>query len=66
MGESTASEMTSWKLGLCANCVHARQITSDKGSTFLQCNLSFSDPRFAKYPRLPVMACSGWEKKDGA
>jgi hypothetical protein len=58
--ESNALEL---KLGLCANCVHARSITSDKGSTFLQCSLSFSDPRFAKYPRLPVRVCSGWRER---
>jgi hypothetical protein len=51
------------KLGLCASCVHARSITSDKRSTFLQCSLSFSDPGFAKYPRLPVRVCSGWREQ---
>ena len=30
---------------------------------FLQCRLSFTDPRFKKYPRLPVLQCSGYEKK---
>jgi hypothetical protein len=52
------------KLGLCADCVHARTITSNKGSTFLQCRLSFTDSRFAKYPRLPVMSCQGYKKKE--
>jgi hypothetical protein len=47
--------------GLCADCVHARLIISDRGSTFLQCELSFTDPRFAKYPRLPVLICAGYE-----
>jgi hypothetical protein len=47
--------------GLCAECVHARLIASDRGSTFLQCQLSFTDPGFAKYPRLPVFTCSGYE-----
>lgn len=48
--------------GLCADCVHVRQIRSERGSTFLQCQLSFTDARFAKYPRLPVVICSGYEK----
>ena len=38
-------------------------ITSDRGSTFVQCQLSFSDSRFAKYPRLPVLNCSGYAKR---
>jgi hypothetical protein len=57
------SNVRELKLGLCASCVHARLITSDKGSTFLQCSLSFSDPGFAKYPRLPVRVCSGWRER---
>lgn len=47
--------------GLCATCVHARAITSDRGSTFVWCGLSKADPRFPKYPRLPVLACDGWQ-----
>jgi hypothetical protein len=49
--------------GLCADCTHANRITSDRGSEFIQCQLSFTDPRFAKYPRLPVIACLGYEKQ---
>jgi hypothetical protein len=46
--------------GLCQNCEFARRIESDRGSLFLRCELSFQDPRFAKYPRLPVLVCSGY------
>jgi hypothetical protein len=46
--------------GLCANCVNARRIESDRGSVFIMCQLSFQDSRFAKYPRLPVLNCSGY------
>ena len=46
--------------GLCANCRHARIIRSDRGSVFYLCELSFTDARFPKYPRLPVLACSGY------
>jgi hypothetical protein len=49
--------------GLCATCVHAQTITSDRGSIFVRCMLSDSDPRFAKYPRLPVTACAGWKDR---
>jgi hypothetical protein len=49
--------------GLCADCAHARRITSDRGSAFVQCQLSFTDSRFAKYPRLPILICSGYVKQ---
>ncbi|MGB8116837.1 MAG: hypothetical protein WCF22_23870 [Candidatus Sulfotelmatobacter sp.] len=49
--------------GLCADCAHAAYIESDKGSVFLQCQLSFTDPDFAKYPRLPVLVCKGYVQK---
>lgn len=49
--------------GLCQNCRHARRIESDRGSIFLQCELSFEDARFPKYPRLPVLICSGYKPK---
>jgi len=45
--------------GLCGNCQHARIIESDRGSIFYMCQLSFENPSFAKYPLLPVLACSG-------
>ena len=47
-------------LGLCADCLHARFIKSSKGSQFLLCQLSHTDPSFPKYPRLPILACSGY------
>jgi hypothetical protein len=49
--------------GLCRNCEHARRIESDRGSLFLMCKLSFEDSRFAKYPRLPVLTCSGYRPR---
>jgi hypothetical protein len=49
--------------GLCADCLHARRIESDRGSVFIMCQLSATDPRFAKYPRLPVLQCSGYTRK---
>ena len=45
--------------GLCASCVHARIVETPKQSTFLLCGLSFTDARFPKYPRLPVLVCDG-------
>jgi hypothetical protein len=48
--------------GLCADCVWARPVTSSKGSTFWLCGRSAEDPRFPKYPRLPVVRCPGFER----
>lgn len=53
------------KLGLCADCRHAQRIESSKGSVFMLCALSNSDPRFPKYPRLPVLACTGYSPQTG-
>jgi hypothetical protein len=49
--------------GLCTDCVHARAVESARGSVFILCNLSLTDPRFPKYPRLPVLSCDGYTKK---
>jgi GrpB-like predicted nucleotidyltransferase (UPF0157 family) len=51
--------------GLCADCAHARGIESARGSSFILCELSASDARFPKYPRLPVRACDGYRGKIG-
>jgi hypothetical protein len=39
-----------------------RRIVSDRGSVFYLCGLSKTDPRFPKYPELPVLACVGYER----
>jgi len=48
--------------GLCASCLHARRIESGKRSIFWFCRKSEHDPRFPKYPVLPVLSCSGYQK----
>lgn len=52
--------------GLCADCIHARRIMSDRGSVFLLCKLSSLDNNFVKYPRLPVRSCGGYERAETA
>ena len=56
-GRLTKSEA----VGLCFDCVHARVIRSDRGSIFYLCRLSATDPNFAKYPRLPMLSCTGYK-----
>jgi hypothetical protein len=47
--------------GLCAACRHARRVESARGGRFWLCGRSADDPRFVKYPRLPVLRCAGFE-----
>jgi len=49
---------------MCADCAYARQIESARGSNFYLCERSESDPAFVKYPRLPVLQCTGFAPKD--
>ena len=46
--------------GLCAACVHSRKVAGGRDSLFWLCELSFVDPRFRKYPPLPVLQCEGF------
>lgn len=47
--------------GLCATCRHARTLAS-RASVFLRCGMVELDPSFPRYPRLPVLACKGYER----
>ena len=53
--------MSEDRIGLCRTCVHAREVTTPR-SVFWLCRLSASDPRYERYPRLPVLACDGWTR----
>jgi len=48
-------------VGLCADCRHVRRIESAKGSVFWMCRRAETDPRYRKYPPLPVLLCRGYE-----
>ncbi len=48
-------------IGLCLDCLHSKIVRSDRGTVFYRCQLSDTDSRFPKYPRLPVAACIGYE-----
>lgn len=52
------------RVGLCYDCRHSRTIENARGNRFYLCELSRTDPRFARYPRLPVLRCSGYEPVD--
>jgi GrpB-like predicted nucleotidyltransferase (UPF0157 family) len=51
------------RAGLCTDCVHARRVESARSSVFFLCELSLTDSRFPKYPRLPILSCSGYARE---
>ena len=63
MTSAKTSDRENAHAGLCSDCLHARRLESARGSVFILCNLSLTDPRFPKYPRLPVISCDGYKKK---
>jgi hypothetical protein len=48
------------RAGLCARCAHVQIVRTPRGSAFFLCRLSATDPRFPKYPALPVVTCAGY------
>jgi hypothetical protein len=51
------------RVGLCESCEHARCVRNARGSSFWLCGLHERDPRFLKYPPLPVHTCAGHAPK---
>jgi hypothetical protein len=47
--------------GLCETCLHQRLIRNTRGSEFSLCERSRTQPEYPRYPRLPVVACPGYE-----
>ena len=47
--------------GLCASCAWARRVAHPRGGApYWLCGMAGRDPRFPKYPRLPVRECPGY------
>jgi hypothetical protein len=62
MSANESIESERMRIGLCAGCRHMRRVHSERGSNFYLCEKGLkSEPGFAKYPRLPVLKCSGFE-----
>jgi len=53
------------QVGLCSTCRHARVLETPR-SVFWRCLLAAEDPRFDKYPRLPMLECIGYEPVESA
>lgn len=52
--------------GLCESCANVKIVETRKGSRFYLCTLSEVDPRFPKYPGIPVMRCLGYVPAEGS
>ena len=50
------------RAGLCSVCRHHRITGNRRGSRFYLCERSKTDPRFPRYPPLPVLRCRGFER----
>jgi hypothetical protein len=48
---------------LCESCARVREVLTPKGSRFLLCQLSQTDPDYPKYPPQPVVRCDGYQTK---
>jgi hypothetical protein len=60
MAEGREAEPSPERIGLCLTCRHARKVPAPRALYWL-CGLSATDPRFERYPRLPVVRCDGYE-----
>ena len=48
-------------VGLCASCAHAIRQEGTRGASFWRCLRAEDDPRYRRYPPLPVRECPGHE-----
>jgi hypothetical protein len=49
---------------LCETCASMREVLTPKGSRFLLCQLSRTDPAFPKYPPQPIVRCNGYRLRE--
>jgi hypothetical protein len=51
-------------VSLCDSCVHQQIVRNTRGSVFSLCRRSRDEPdRFPRYPRVPVLACPGFQER---
>ena len=50
--------------GLCDTCTYRRAVPNTRGSVFFLCERSRTDPAYPRYPRLPVLECAGYERRE--
>lgn len=49
-------------IGLCLSCRWMRAVTTRRGAVFYRCGRADTDPRFPRYPALPMLQCVGYEE----
>lgn len=54
--------MNEQEVGLCASCQWVRIVKNRRGSVFYRCQRADTDPRFVRYPPLPVLQCPGYDR----
>jgi hypothetical protein len=47
---------------LCETCAWMREVVTPKGSRFLLCQLSITNPAYPKYPPQPIVRCKGYQQ----
>jgi len=50
-------------VGLCDRCAYQQVVSTTRGSRFSLCRRSRTDPSYPRYPRIPVLACPGFEQR---
>ncbi len=51
---------------LCESCCWMREVTTPKGSRFVLCQWSKTNPAYPRYPPQPAVRCQGYEQKSEA
>lgn len=55
--------MNDARVGLCADCQWVRIVRNKRESVFYRCLRADTDPRFVRYPPLPMLACPGFDRR---
>jgi hypothetical protein len=59
-----AWQMLGAEPGLCGACRHAKLNETRRGTAYLRCLRAAWDKALARYPRLPVTQCEGFEQRE--
>lgn len=63
-GPSKAPPPGPGSAGLCERCRHQQIVGTTRGSSYSLCRRSREDAAYPRYPRLPVLRCPGYERRE--